>query len=430
MTPPLVCPYCNNTSFVKRGFSVNKKQRYFCKVCGKTFSINETDFHPPSRKYLKELVSANKDVAEITSTVNERVLNEQDLIRVCNIDTSIWEIERWVCNKWEVGVKTPKDGVEIKPLYQVKAWLRRKKEEILLKNIKEEIKDEIKKFSLKYPKIFYKKHKEKYLLEIDMPDLHFGKLAWNEESGEDYDIKIAEEVALDSLSSLINQSSVYTIDRILFPVGNDYFNVNNKFNTTVHNTLQQEDTRYQKTFKKGRLLAIRMIDMLSTIAPVDVVIVPGNHDEERTFYLGDSLECWYHNNPNVTVDNRAVKRKYYLYGKNLIGFTHGYYEDLKKLPLLMSLEQPEWWAITKFREWQTGDKHHKKEIFTYLREDESQGVMVRVLRALSATDTWHYDKGFVGAQRAAEAFVRHFENGLIAQFLSVVSCEKYTTKKD
>ena len=86
----------------------------------------------------------------------------------------------------------------------------------------------------------------------------------------------------------------------------------------------------------------------------------------------------------------------------------------------MSLEQPELWSSSLFREWQTGDKHHKKEIKTSLKEDEQKGVMVRILRSLSGNDAWHFDKGYIGQQRKAEAFIRHFNNGLIAQFTSSI----------
>jgi hypothetical protein len=56
-------------------------------------------------------------------------------------------------------------------------------------------------------------------------------------------------------------------------------------------------------------LAQEVIDKCASIAPVDVIIIPGNHDEERTFYMGDALACRYEGNPNVTVDNSPKTRK-------------------------------------------------------------------------------------------------------------------------
>jgi hypothetical protein len=81
--------------------------------------------------------------------------------------------------------------------------------------------------------------------------------------------------------------------------------------------------------------------MCVQVAPVDVLIVPGNHDRERMFYAGAALECWYHGSPNVLVDNGAQLRKYYSLGKNLIGFTHGSEEKFTMLPGIMAHEVPQ-----------------------------------------------------------------------------------------
>jgi len=63
------------------------------------------------------------------------------------------------------------------------------------------------------------------------------------------------------------------------------------------------------------------------------------------------------------------------------------------------------------------DKHHKKDLL-YQTEDRD-GVTIRLLRALSSTDTWHFDKGFIGQVRAAEAFLWHIKDGLVGQFNAV-----------
>ena len=59
---------------------------------------------------------------------DRRVKTLADLIRVCKIDTKVWEVERWVANKWEVVIanRSKRDGSgKAHPLFQVKAWLRR-----------------------------------------------------------------------------------------------------------------------------------------------------------------------------------------------------------------------------------------------------------------------------------------------------------------
>lgn len=194
------------------------------------------------------------------------------------------------------------------------------------------------------------------LLEVDFPDLHFGKLTWEEESGENYDIKIAAETVESAVEALMGYAAGHRIERILLPLGNDFFNVDNKDNTTVHGTPQQEDTRWQKTFRTGRRLAVQIIEGLAEAAPVDVLIIPGNHDETRMFYLGDVLDVKYEGSARVRVDNHAMKRKYYVFGRTLLGLTHGYHEKYEKLSFIMATERAEDWARTQHREWHLGDK--------------------------------------------------------------------------
>jgi hypothetical protein len=216
------------------------------------------------------------------------------------------------------------------------------------------------------------------------------------------------------LDRLLLYARQFPISRILLPLGNDFFNVDSKLETTTRGTPQQEDTRWQKTFKLGRELVCTIIDKCSTIAPVDVMIVVGNHDEQRMYYLGATLEGWYHNNPNVVINNEAKKRKYYKFEKNLIGFTHGYWEKLPKLPYVMALEQKEAWSQCSNFEWHLGDKHHKKDLT--VKTDEGSGMTIRILRSLAGIDTWTFDMGFIGPKHAAESFLWHPTDGVIGQF--------------
>jgi hypothetical protein len=75
-----------------------------------------------------ETASGSGDTCEVTKTTAERVRTLDDLIRVCEIDTVEWTVERWVCNKWDSAAKLGKDEAEriaLTELFQVKVWLRR-----------------------------------------------------------------------------------------------------------------------------------------------------------------------------------------------------------------------------------------------------------------------------------------------------------------
>lgn len=65
----------------------------------------------------------NDLVAEVKSS---RIVTLEQLIEVCKIDTTVWDIDHWVANKWEVGAKDDAGNIVVKPLFQIKAWLKRK----------------------------------------------------------------------------------------------------------------------------------------------------------------------------------------------------------------------------------------------------------------------------------------------------------------
>lgn len=366
-----------------------------------------------------------------------RIMTEEELITLFGIDTSIWVIDSFECKTqeayrkdkqvdWEIDSSGARGKVHdsgkllVVPLYHVSAKFHKNIPQSRAIDSISDMLEDIQEFSPEYPKINYQPTTDGLLGEIDLFDVHFGRLTWEEESGLNYDIKIAEEAIHEVIDKLLSNMGKFNINKILFPIGNDFFNVDNKFNTTTHGTPQQEDTRYQKTFRAGRRILVEVIDKCSEIAPVDILIVPGNHDEQRSFYLGEALSAWYRNSPNVTVNNNAYLRKYYLYGTTLLGFTHGYSEKLRKLPLIMALEVPELWAKAKYREIHTGDKHHKEDMV--MKSDESEGVNIRILRALAAKDAWTVNSGFIGAVPASESFLWHPTDGLIAQFTASPMC--------
>ena len=197
------------------------------------------------------------------------------------------------------------------------------------------------------------------------------------------------------------------ISRILFPVGNDYLTIDSDSNETSAGTPQDVDSRFAKIYREGRKILVEAIEMLRRIAPVDVMVVPGNHDNQSMFHLGDALECWFHAHKDVKVFNEPISRKYYRFGKNLIGFCHGHLEKHDKLPNLAAQEEPALWAATTYREWHVGHTHHQSI-------KEHMGTIVRVLPSLSGTDRYHHDHGYIGAKRIAQAILFNENTGVEA----------------
>lgn len=400
------CKKCGSSNVQKRGHSIR------CNDCGKWSKVK-----PEERKTATTFSATSEGRGEYTTVTDIRITRLEDLIEVCEIDTDYWEIERWVCNKWEIGIKNSKNQIEVEPLFQIKVWLVKKTKEIEATQRFDSLMELARGFAPVYHKIDYPEISDGLLFEIGLPDMQLGRMVMGESTGWGSDLtpEAMIEKADRIVDGLISQMAQYPIARILFPIGNDFYDVDTTQMTTAHGTPQQDDPRWQRVFRLGRDFTIRTIDKLTQFAPVDVVVIPGNHDETKMFYLGDVLEAWYHNNPDVTVDNSTNLRKYYVFEKNLIGLTHGYHEKYGDLQSLMAYEQPQMWANSLYREWHLGDKHHKKDIL-FKTEELKNGVMVRILRSIASPSVWEANKGFVGSLKAAEGFLWHPNLGVIAQF--------------
>ena len=358
-------------------------------------------------------VDTVNDNKTIESKISNRIKTLDDLVEVAAINLDEWIIDRHIINKWDVGSNI--DGeVVVEELFQVKVWLKKNQELFDAKKVREDILEDIKKYSPVVKK-FTHKEKQNNILEINIFDLHFGKLATEDVSGQKYDTEIAKERFLNALNKLVVRSGFFNFEKILLPIGNDFFNSDNHKNETTKGTPQDEHLLWQETVKKGRQLIQIGIEYLTMFAPVHIVVVNGNHDWQRMFMLGEMLEGWFHNNQNVTIDNSFKARKYFKYGKCLIGFTHGNNEKAADLPLIMAQEQAAYWQDTKYREFHLGHLHHKREI-KYKSTQEYKGIVIRHLRSLGAEDTWHNIKGYVGTIQSAESFIWNAEDGLIANF--------------
>ena len=343
-----------------------------------------------------------------------------DVVRLWKVDEDIWEAVLFQPNKWEIGAKHPESGeILTKPLYQTKVVFKRKKTasiELVAKQILADIEQAAKAKPAQPRKVVDRS--ADLLLEVDVFDLHVGKMAWGQETGHDYDLRIAERIAKGAVSDLLAQARGAKIAQVILPFGQDFFQYDTPQGTTTAGTQVDHDGRFQKMFRVGHLLAMWMIEECAKIAPVHVPVIPGNHDETAAFTMGVVLEAEFRRDKRVTFDNGPAPRKYFRFGKTLLGYAHGNNEPTGKLGQLMAIERPLDWAASTCREFHVGHIHTGRKAEP-LSVDDQTGVTVRWLRSLSGTDSWHAKKGFVGNQRSAEAFLWRKEGGMRGHFVSL-----------
>lgn len=258
-----------------------------------------------------------------------------------------------------------------------------------------------------YPKIKRTKSLDHHLLMVDPADVHIGKLATAMESGEDYNQQIAVQRVRDGVDGLVQKASGWDFNKVLFVAGNDILHIDTPKRSTTSGTPQDTDGMWFENFITAKKLYIEVIEKLIQLAPVHFVFNPSNHDYMSGFFLAQVIEAYFKNCDDVTFDISIMHRKYYNYGYNLIGTTHGDGAKWSDLPLLMAHESRHW-SNTKHRYMFTHHVHHKMS-------KDHLSVCVESLRSPSGTDSWHHRNGYQHAPKAVEGYVFHPIHGQIAR---------------
>jgi hypothetical protein len=241
------------------------------------------------------------------------------------------------------------------------------------------------------------------LTVIPLGDPHFGMLAWAKESGEDFDLEIAERLTVNAVDRLCAMTPA-TETALLLNLG-DFFHADNGSNRTPRGGNELDvDGRFQKIASIGFRAMIRCVDrLLQKHAKVIVRNNRGNHDPHQAAMLTIAMEAYYHENPRVTVDASPSGFFYYRFGRTLIGSTHGDGAKLADLPIIMASDRKDDWAASDFRVWHCGHFHHDQV-------KEHVGCTVETHRTLAATDAWHNYQGYRSG-RDMKAVIYHREFG-------------------
>lgn len=340
----------------------------------------------------------------------------EQAMKVAEVDQNVWYPERFEISNWTVVIKNKSHKPVQTQQYRVKVYLKR----ILKKSLADAhaaIFDRMRSHSPNYSKVTYDKRKDGCLAVMGLFDAHFGKLAWDQETGNSYDIKIAEKVYTNAVDDLISNSADRKISNWLLPIGNDFYHMDNLHNTTFAGTPQDVDGRYAKIIMAGEMAVINAIEKMAKIAPVDVVWIPGNHDFTTSYHLARTIEAWFRKHAPVTVNATPAPRKYYHWGVTLLGMTHGNEEKKDILPSLMATERPTEWANSTCREWLIGHDHRSRKWMTQ-PTDTYEGTTVRTLRSLAGTDLYHFKKGYIGASPASEIYYYTKKDGYISHSIA------------
>ncbi len=237
---------------------------------------------------------------------------------------------------------------------------------------------------------------------IPMGDPHFGMHAWWEDAGEDFDLKIAENLTNGAIDRLVSASPPASV-ALLLNLG-DMFHADNQRNVSQSGHQLDVDGRWAKVQQVGLRSTIHCLRrMLEKYGKVIYRINRGNHDGHSSYALALMISCYFHDDPRIEVDLSPATAWYYQFGRNLIGSTHGDTIKGPNMGQVMAADVPELWGATKYRTWYVGHVHHQDV-------KEYPGCVVEYFRTMAARDAWHAGQGY-RAGRDMRCIVLHREFG-------------------
>ena len=257
---------------------------------------------------------------------------------------------------------------------------------------------------------------------VGISDLHYMKQCFDDNGNDSYNREITVEVLNKANASLIGKMLRYgKPSKFIIPAGTDNLHVDGISHMTTAGTPQARQTTgdWEVHIKNYVELFMQMVERYAQIAPVELIVMPGNHDYQTSRMLGVLLEMTYKNHPRIKVIHRPTAvRIYRQYGKVCHIYSHGEGESLAKQDRTI---HSKYLAEAKAQ----GVNLQEVEFITYYHghihteeTKDNSGITRVAFPSLATEDQWHKLAGYVGNKQGALIDLVSTTHGRSAMFYS------------
>lgn len=238
-----------------------------------------------------------------------------------------------------------------------------------------------------------RKTDDKLLNLYTVSDFHLGMLSWADETGDDWDMKIAEDLFSRWFDSAFQQAPAASTAVINLLGDLAHFDSLDAV-TPASGHVLDADTRYQKLVRTMIRMVRRVIEMALVKHPVvKLLIVQGNHDESGMIWLAEMFHTLYDNEPRVFVDTSADVYKMVQHGKTTLFFHHGHKARFDAIEPVMIAKFRKAFGDSEYSYAHVGHLHHQKLV-------ESRNMIVEQHRTLAAKDAYASRGGWMSGRSA------------------------------
>ena len=242
-----------------------------------------------------------------------------------------------------------------------------------------------------------------------LTDYHIGMLSWHEETGADWDVKIAEELLVAWFAAAIAAAPASGVG-VLAQLG-DFLHIDNlDALTPASKHVLDADTRLQKVVRVAIRAIRRIIAMLLEKHPrLHIIMADANHDPAGSIWLREGLAAHFENEPRVFVDQRADGYYCFEHGLTSLFFHHGHKKKPDSVDDVFVAKFREVFGRTKHSHAHMGHYHHIKTL-------ESSLMVVEQHRTLAAPDAYASRGGWM-SKRSASAITYHRQYGEVGRIV-------------
>ena len=238
-----------------------------------------------------------------------------------------------------------------------------------------------------------------------LTDYHLGMLSWGEETGDDWDCKIAEETLIRWLDAAIGRCPNAST-AVLAQLG-DFMHFDG-FDavTPTSGHLLDADGRFQKLVRIAIRALRHCVDkLLACHDNVHLIMAEGNHDIASSVWLTEMFATVYANEPRVTVDTRPDPYYCFEFGKTSLFFHHGHKCKPAQLEQVFVAKFRDVFGRTEYSYGHCGHLHHREIKEGRLMEIEQH-------QTLAAKDAYASRGGWL-SKRGAKVCTYHREYGFV-----------------
>ncbi|MEX3914867.1 hypothetical protein AB4Y43_01285 [Paraburkholderia sp. BR10872] len=238
-------------------------------------------------------------------------------------------------------------------------------------------------------------------------DFHLGMLSHKEETGADWDIKIAENLIIRWFEQAIAQSP--DAETAVFAQLSDLLHSDSiEALTPASKHVLDVDTRFHKIVRTAIRILRTVIDMLlAKHKRLHIVMADANHDPVSQIWMREWFSAIYENEPRITVDRSPSPYNAYEFGKVALFFHHGHKRKVTNVAEVFAAQFREIFGRTQYAYAHTGHLHS-------IDVKENNLMVVEQHRTLAAPDAYAARGGWLSG-RDAQVISYHREYGEVSR---------------